>query len=173
MDNTSKDMPHFKNVMEINLFEYVKKYFFCTFNKIDMSNKKRICEISLTGDIKENGGILLIFLHMETAPSSDHLLNHATMNLMKLVLIWYQIVCCPLCGRFEYLREDSTKIIVPTGFNEDTMTHFSYGTTGLSQPKRLCCVNITSVVPSLTCFSSNYGSNCHLSQILTNALDDK
>ena len=68
------------------------KYFFRTNNNIKGNNKKRKCEIFLTGGTKENGGILLLFLNMGGAPSSGHLLNHAkTINLMKLLLMEYHV----------------------------------------------------------------------------------
>ena len=69
------------------------KYLFCTSNKINVNNKDRKREISLTGGVKENGGILLLFLNMGAAPSSGHFLNHAkTINLMKLLLMEYCVL---------------------------------------------------------------------------------
>ena len=53
------------------------KYSFCTSNKINVNNKHRKCEISLTGAVKEHGGILLVFLNMGGAPSSRRPLNNA------------------------------------------------------------------------------------------------
>ena len=60
--------------------------FFCTSNNINVNNRKRNCEIFLTGGERENGGILFLFLNRRAAPSSGHLLNHAkTINLTNLL----------------------------------------------------------------------------------------
>ena len=40
------------------------KYFFWTSNKINVNDKKRNCETSLTGGVKENEGMLLFFLNL-------------------------------------------------------------------------------------------------------------
>ena len=89
------------------------KHFFCTSNKIHVNDKKRKCEISLTGVVKENGGILLLFLHKGAAPSSGHFLNHD--GILCITYIMY----CRLCGPSESLREDSTK--------KKTLTHHKRG----------------------------------------------
>ena len=70
---------------------------------MNVNIKKRKCEISLTGVVKENGGILLLFLHMGAAPSSSHFLNHAkTINLMKLLLMEYHVLC--IVNRVDHLK---------------------------------------------------------------------
>ena len=64
------------------------KYFFCTSNKINVNNKHKKYEISLTYGIRKHGDILLLFLSMRAAPSSDHFLNHALQTLQcRVVLI--------------------------------------------------------------------------------------
>ena len=63
-------------------------YFSCTRNKLNVNNANKKYKISLTGGVKKNGGILLLFLNMGAAPSSDHLLDRAkTLNLMLLLLM--------------------------------------------------------------------------------------
>ena len=60
-----------------------------------MKNTNNKCKISLTGGIKDNGGILLLFLNVGAAPSSGHLLDRAkTVNLMKMPLwnIMYSVL---------------------------------------------------------------------------------
>ena len=52
------------------------KHFFFTSNKINVNNKTRKCEISLTVFIKKNGGILVLFLNMGAAPSSGGQILH-------------------------------------------------------------------------------------------------
>ena len=52
--------------------------FFYTSNKINVNNDNDKIEISLTGGVMENRGILLVFLSIGAAPSSGgHFLNHA------------------------------------------------------------------------------------------------
>ena len=61
-------------------------YLFCTSNKINGNNENQKCEIFSTGGVKENGGILLVFLNMGAAPSSGGQILHRakTINLMNL-----------------------------------------------------------------------------------------
>ena len=76
------------------------KHFICSSDKINVNKKEKKIEISLTGSIKENGGILLLVLNIEAAPSSSHLLNYAqSFNLLKTA----HIICC---GPSESLRKD-------------------------------------------------------------------
>ena len=71
--------------------------------------------------------MLHLFLNVGAAPSSGgHILHHAktlSLNLMKLLLMDYHeyYVYCRLCGLSGSVREDSTKTLVQTGLNEDTM----------------------------------------------------
>ena len=64
------------------------KYFFCTSNKINVHNKDSTCEISVTGDVKENGGILLLFLNMGAVPSSSHQVQNG--KLQSHYFYWAQ-----------------------------------------------------------------------------------
>ena len=75
------------------------KHFFFTSNKINVNNKTRKCEISLTVFIKKNGGILVLFLNMGAAPSSGGQILHIanTVNLMNLLLMEYDVLCIVDC----------------------------------------------------------------------------
>ena len=74
------------------------KYFFCTNIQIDLNNKHRTCETSLRGGLKENVAILLLLLDMGAAPSSGSLLDNAkALNLMKLLLMEYDLLCFVDC----------------------------------------------------------------------------
>ena len=97
-------------------------HLFCTNNNINVNNKQRICQISLTGCVKENGGILLLFLNKGAVPSSSHFPNHDGISC-----IIYCIVNCRLCGPPESLREESIKNLWKLGLIQfDTLIFDKY-----------------------------------------------
>ena len=52
-------------------------YFFSANNKICVNDINKECEMSCNEGVKENGGILFLFLNMGAAPSNGHFLKNA------------------------------------------------------------------------------------------------
>ena len=113
---------------------------FCSRNKINANIRRRKCEISLTGALKENGGILLVLWiceqrHLAVAISSTMLklltwlIGSCWNIIMNIMCIIYGVDLLNLFGRS-----------FPGGHHQNNWVQSKYIMCKLKPDMRICCV---------------------------------
>ena len=148
------------------------KHFFWTSNKIYVNKKKRKCEISLTGGIKENGGLELFFPNVGAVPSCGHVLNHAkSLNLMKLLLMEFHLLY--IVWTNAHPRKPKMSSILICNFNSNiwfsvSLPYFSTNWLTLQwylSQSPMESVSATKTVPVLCCAKNVIGEQCWRRQL--------